>query len=171
MAGFNLDDYVDVPERITHFRERYPEGTLQSEVLELPPAFAESFVAVKAYAYRTPEDPRPGVGIAWEAVPGKTPYTKESELMNAETSAWGRAIVAVGAADTKRGVASKNEVQSRQSQPAAVQQTPEQPPPAEPLPSLMEDTFVCTETDPEGKGRKCIRTTPHAKGHAWEPAA
>jgi hypothetical protein len=55
------------------------------------------------------------VGLAWEPVPGKTSYTRDSELQNAETSAWGRAIVAVLAADTKKGIASAEEVQSRQS--------------------------------------------------------
>jgi hypothetical protein len=29
---------------------------------------------------------RPGIGMAWEPFPGRTPYTKASELMNAETS-------------------------------------------------------------------------------------
>ena len=45
-----------------------------------------------------------------QQVPGLTPYTKNSELQNAETSAWGRALVAVLAADTKEGVASADEV-------------------------------------------------------------
>ena len=31
-AGFNLDEYVDVAERIRMFSEKHPEGTLQSEV-------------------------------------------------------------------------------------------------------------------------------------------
>lgn len=54
--------------------------------------------------------------------------------------------------------------------PPAVQKAPEQPASAEAQPSLMEGTFVCTEKDPEGKGRKCVRTTPHAKGHSWAAA-
>ena len=45
-----------------------------------------------------------------------TPYTKNSELQNAETSAWGRAIVAVLAADTRKGVASRSEVEARQAE-------------------------------------------------------
>jgi hypothetical protein len=71
------------------------------------------FLAFTAAAYRTPEDPMPGLGTAWEPVPGTTPYTKDSEMMNAETSAWGRAILAVGAADTRKGIASREEVQAR----------------------------------------------------------
>jgi hypothetical protein len=109
MAKPDLSDYKEVAERIRDFRERHPEGCLQSEILDSP---RDGFVVVKAYAYRKPDDPRPGTGLAWEPVPGKTPYTKDSELMNAETSAWGRAIIAVGASDAKQ-IASADEVRNR----------------------------------------------------------
>ncbi len=104
-------DYVDVSERIQEFRAKYPDGTLQSEIVASP---FDGFVVVKAYAYRTADDPTPGTGLAWEPVPGPTPFTKDSELQNAETSAWGRALIAVGAADAKRGIASANEIRNRQ---------------------------------------------------------
>lgn len=106
------DDYVEVNERILEFRDKYPDGVLQAEIVPCP---FEGFLAVKAYAYRTPDDPLPGTGMAWEPVPGKTNFTRDSELMNAETSAWGRALIAVGAADAKRGIASANEVRNRSS--------------------------------------------------------
>jgi hypothetical protein len=111
-------DYVDVAERIRMFRELYPEGSLRPANLENPfwvedvPNVGPRLVYVAA-AYRHPLDPAPGIGSAWEPLPGKTPYTRDSELMVAETSAWGRAIVAALAADTKRGVASSEEVQAR----------------------------------------------------------
>jgi hypothetical protein len=54
--------------------------------------------------------------MAWEIFPGRTPYTRGSELQNAETSAWGRAIIAVGAADAKRGIASRQEVEARRAE-------------------------------------------------------
>jgi hypothetical protein len=104
--GFNLDDYIDVPERIKQFSAKFPNGSLQSEITRL-----EDGWLCKAYAYRTADDPRPGIGHAFEPAPGKTPYTKDSEAMNAETSAWGRAIVALGF-ETKN-IASANEVRSR----------------------------------------------------------
>lgn len=113
MAGFNIDDYVDVAERIAVFKAQYPEGSLQSDLrYQEQPAgwFAQ------AKAYRTPDDPTPGVGHAFEPVPGKTPYTKDSECMNAETAAWGRAIVALGFPTKK--IASAQEVRARQSSPA-----------------------------------------------------
>ena len=108
---FDMGDYKEVAERIQDFRAMFPEGTLQSEVLTSP---VDGFVLVKGYAFRHPDDARPGIGLAWEPVPGKTPYTRDSEIMNAETSAWGRAIIAVGASDAKR-VASANEVRNRQA--------------------------------------------------------
>lgn len=114
------EGYIDVAERIAEFRGKYPDGSFQPANPDRPYAIEQigdkTFVAVVAAAYRTPDDPRPGIGMAWEPLPGPTPFTKDSELQNAETSAWGRAIVAALAADTKRGVASANEVRNRQGQ-------------------------------------------------------
>lgn len=119
----SLDDYVDVATRIAEFRAKYPDGYLAPlnpaqpfKVLTVGPD-DKMFIAVVAAAYRQPGDTSPGVGMAWEPFPGRTPYTKDSELMNAETSAWGRAIIALGAADAKRGIASREEVRNRQDNP------------------------------------------------------
>lgn len=127
MATFQdgLKDYVDVAERISIFREKYPTGCLQpanlNEPLQVFNLDGKAYVLYTACAYRTPDDTRPGVGIAWELVPGATSFTRGSEAMNAETAAWGRAIVAVLAADTKRGVASAQEVNNRQEFDEALQ--------------------------------------------------
>lgn len=107
-------DYIDVAARIVEFREQYPTGSLQQLDVQFLDFAGKSWVVYTAAAYRTPDDERPGHGTAWEPVPGPTNFTRDSELQNAETSAWGRALVAVLAADTKRGVASANEVQARQ---------------------------------------------------------
>lgn len=120
MSNFKLnDDYVDVAERIVEFREKYPAGSLQpadlSKPFEVITIGSQDFVVVVAAAYRTADDQRPGIGMAYETFPGRTPYTKNSELQNAETSAWGRAIVAALAADTKRGIASAQEMRGRGS--------------------------------------------------------
>ena len=123
--AFQLDDYVTVAERIEQFREKYPDGSLQCEwQLLLVPTLVKGedgqwtpaerpIIVAKAYAYRNQDDQRPGIGHAQEPIPGKTPYTRDSEIQNAETSAWGRAIVAVLAADTRKGVASRDEVAAR----------------------------------------------------------
>lgn len=113
-------DYIDVAERIQIFRDRYPDGSLQpadpTQPYSLLTIGEQQFVVVVAAAYRNPEDPRPGIGMAQEQIPGRTPYTRGSELQNAETSAWGRAIVAALAADTKKGVASADEVRNRRAE-------------------------------------------------------
>jgi len=111
---------VPVAERILSFRERFPEGTLRpadpSQPFRLVEVNGETFLAYTAAAYRTPDDPAPGIGCAWEPVPGKTNFTRNSELQNAESSAWGRAIIAVGAADAKKGIASSEDVRNRRAE-------------------------------------------------------
>lgn len=121
MGKFDMDaDYNEVKFRIVEFREKHPEGSLQPADLASPYRIesiaGETYLVVVAAAYRTAEDVRPGIGMAYEVFPGETPYTKGSELMNAETSAWGRAIVAALAADTSKSVASAHEVRNRQAE-------------------------------------------------------
>ena len=120
MAGID-EDYVDVGTRVAEFRRQFPHGSLSRIAPDgtlVPIALQEfggkAWVIYTAFAYRTPDDAYPGVGTAWEQVPGPTNFTRDSELQNAETSAWGRAMVAALAVDTKRGVASSDEVRARQ---------------------------------------------------------
>jgi hypothetical protein len=111
----SLDDYVDVATRIADFRKKHPDGSLRGD-WRIVQVGDQWYVAYRAEAWRTPDDPAPGIGTAWELVPGRTPYTRGSELQNAETSAWGRAIIACGASDSKRGVASREDVQWREAE-------------------------------------------------------
>jgi hypothetical protein len=121
MADYNdrLSDYVDVAERIKLFREKHPEGSLQpvdpSKPYDIVTIADKTFIVYISAAYRTPDDTRPGIGSAWECFPGKTSFTKDSELMNAESSSWGRAILAALAADSKK-IASREEVRNRQAE-------------------------------------------------------
>ncbi|HLP97635.1 MAG TPA: hypothetical protein VK149_04240 [Sideroxyarcus sp.] len=111
-------DYIDVASRIVEFREKYPEGSLQQQSLEFVRDFAgKDWVVYTAAAYRSPEDTLPGIGTAWEPVPGPTQFTRDSEVQNAETAAWGRAMVAALAVDTRKGIASQEEVRNRQAEP------------------------------------------------------
>lgn len=103
-------DYIEVHERVKAFYERYPSGSLQTEYT-WDDRDGERWLVVKAWAYRDPEDTKPGIGHAWEQVPGRTPYTRGSELMVGETSAWGRALAALGIA-VHRGIASAAEVRA-----------------------------------------------------------
>lgn len=115
--AFDMGDYKEVSERISDLFAKHPEASLRGTYETLTLA-DKTYIAYRAECYRTPDDPAPGVGTAWEEFPGKTPYTKGSELQNAETSAWGRAIVAVGASESKK-VASANEVLSARSRQTA----------------------------------------------------
>ncbi|MGH3094825.1 MAG: hypothetical protein ACRDMV_02350 [Streptosporangiales bacterium] len=136
--AWDASQYVDVATRIAEFRQQYPDGSLQPLNTDRPfwietltgsdkdgkPAVEQTFICYAAAAYRTPEDPRPGVGLAYEVFPGRTNFTRGSELQNAETSAWGRAIIAALAADSKAGVASEEEVRNRVAEREPVQRYP-----------------------------------------------
>jgi hypothetical protein len=115
-------DYKSVVERIADFKEKHPEGCLRPADPAIPYRIEtigdKTFVVVVAAAFRSPDDPSPGIGIAWEPFPGPTNFTRDSELQNAETSAWGRAIVAVLASESK-SVASQDDLNNRGSGEAA----------------------------------------------------
>lgn len=86
----DLQGYVDVAARLRMMHDRYPDLRL----VETPPTVVtvgeRLFIAVTVTAYRTPDDPVPAVATAWEPFPGRTPYTRDSEMMNCATSALGR---------------------------------------------------------------------------------
>jgi len=106
-----LENYVDVPQRIKLFYEKYPEGSLQMDPdLQFQTVGDQIIVIGRAYAYRNPQDEKPGVGTAQEYLPGKTNFTRGSEIQNLETSCWGRAIGALGIGIDK-AIASKEEVE------------------------------------------------------------
>ena len=98
--------YVEVADRIREFRDKYPGGSLRPVNVAKPFEIVNigdlTFIVYVALALRGPEDLNPGVGSAWVRFPGLTNYTRNSELQNAETSAWGRAIVASLGADARR---------------------------------------------------------------------
>jgi hypothetical protein len=123
MAYQKTNDYVEVADRIKEFREQYPTGSLTQVNLQFIDFAGKSWVVYTAAAYRTPDDLQPGIGTAWEPVPGATPYTKNSEVQNAETAAWGRAMVAALAVDTKK-IASADEVRNRQAERATPADAP-----------------------------------------------
>jgi hypothetical protein len=108
----NMNDYVDVAQRIAQLKEVFPEASLQpydpNKPYDIVEVAGKTYVVYTAACYRDPHDIRPGVACAWEQIPGKG-MTAGSELMVCETSAWGRAIVAAMKTATKR-IASKQEV-------------------------------------------------------------
>ena len=109
-----LKDYIEVKDRIAEFYRRFEHGSLQFEFNGTMEVAGQTIIWGRAYAYRSQDDLKPGIGTAWELVPGKSSFSRGSELMVLETSAWGRAIAALGIAVSK-SVASKNEVMRAQS--------------------------------------------------------
>ncbi len=113
---FDLGDYVDVKERVRLFYERWPEGALVTdEAYMSQDPDGKVRVWCKALAYRTPGDEHPGVGWSTLEVPGSTPYTKGAEVENTETSAWGRAIGALGIGIVK-SIATTDEIANKEGE-------------------------------------------------------
>jgi hypothetical protein len=106
-----LENYVDVPQRIKLFYEKYPEGSLQMDPnLKFQQVGDQLIVIGQGLAFRHPDDMRPGIGTAQEYLPGKTNFTRGSEIQNLETSCWGRAIGALGIG-IEKSVATREEVE------------------------------------------------------------
>lgn len=108
-----LEGYVEVKDRIKQFYDKHPDGRLVTAEVLMHDAAGKQRVQVKALAYRTVDDPLPAVGYSWMELPGTTPYTRGSELENTETSAWGRAIGALGIGIDK-SIASQQEVAGKE---------------------------------------------------------
>ncbi len=95
--------YVEVNERLKHFRSTYTGYSLTSEVVDIN----DTSITIKATIYDDKQNPIAS-GIAQE-VKGSSFINKTSYVENCETSAWGRALANFGIGiDT--AVASYNEV-------------------------------------------------------------
>jgi hypothetical protein len=171
-VSFDLDSYTDVAERIRLFYEKYPDGRLTTVDWQVQPDLGgKAYVWVHAKAYRNPDDPLPGDGIAWEPVPGPSKFTEDSELMNAQTAAWGRAIVALGF-ETKK-IASKQEVQARTNGDAhGLQASRADSVPAKPLEEALLDPASVVVHFSKNKGKTLGELTERQLSWyatQWEP--
>lgn len=101
------DDYIEVKDRIVEFYAKHADGRIVTEIVELGAAR----VTVRASVFRGPggETAPAGVGHSFMAIPGSTPFTRGSELENAETSAVGRALAMAGIS-AHRGVSTSSEI-------------------------------------------------------------
>ncbi len=108
----DLSNYVDVPTRFAMALERWPELRLIENRPEVITVNDKVFIAVTVQAWRTPDDPIPAQATAWEPIPGLTPFTRNSEMMNASTSALGRVLGFMMSFGPK--MASVEEVRNRQ---------------------------------------------------------
>lgn len=113
MAAPDLSNYVDVATRIKLLTEKYPNASVLCTEPKVVNIDGHTFIEVSAFIKCNDDHERTAKASAWEPFPGKTPYTRDSEMMNAETSAIGRAIGALGIGLTG-SMASQNEVANRQ---------------------------------------------------------
>jgi hypothetical protein len=114
VSGFNLGDYVDVPTRLAMALAKFPELRIQESRPHIIEVEQQKYVEISCTVWRDANDTNPMVAYCWEQIPGKTPYTRGSEMMNASTSCLGRALGFLGMGIGK-SIASRDEVQIAQS--------------------------------------------------------
>lgn len=101
MARFNLDDYIDVAERIDQFYEKYPNGRIITELLNVDGWNGkQSQFIVKSYMYDG--DVLLATGLAEESFSNSGP-NQTSALENAETSSIGRCAANLNFSTTRAG--------------------------------------------------------------------
>ena len=117
MAG-KPEGYQEVAERIHAFYVKYPEGSIRTESVEFVQVAGKDYVLVKAAVYRHQDDQHPGTGTAMDPIPGLTPFTKNAEVENCETSSWGRALASIGLGGRK--IATADEVAVKRARPDTI---------------------------------------------------
>jgi hypothetical protein len=133
-ANDRFKDYIPVAERVELFYADYPEGRINTAIMEHDAE--RGFILMRAEVYRQKDDALPSsTGHAYE-VRGEGHVNKTSYIENCETGAVGRAIALLGY-EVKRGIASREEMQKADRMPENVKQMPytnqtqKQPPPAQ----------------------------------------
>ena len=124
----NLDNYVDVPARLRLALADHPQLRVQELPAELVDWPGGPVLLCTVKVWRDLEDTHPAIATCTEAIPGRTPYTKGSELMNGMTSALGRALGYMGSG-IAHSIASTHEVVAAQhrQQPTDATEAPEMP--------------------------------------------
>ena len=108
----NLDGYVTVNERLKLALAKYPDLRVEELPFDIVDIGGQTNLHCTVRVYTTPDDTRPVLGSVLEPIPGRTPYTRNSELMVGMTSALGRALGYLGFGIDK-GIASNDEVAAR----------------------------------------------------------
>ena len=99
-------DYVMVKDRIIHFNEHYPNGSIRTELIEM----TDRFIVKSTVIPDVDKPERYFTGHAEEVI-GSSQINKTSALENCETSAIGRALGCMGIG-VEDSFASANEVQN-----------------------------------------------------------
>ena len=66
--GFNMDDYVDVAERLRILKEKHPEAVLRpfdpAQPYKVETIDDQTFIVYTAICMKTPTDPSPAIAVA-----------------------------------------------------------------------------------------------------------
>jgi hypothetical protein len=138
MARFNLDDYIDVAERIQQFYERYPNGRITTELLNTANwEGKQTQFIVKSYMYDG--DTLLATGLAEESF-GNSGPNQTSALENAETSSIGRCAANLNFSTTRSGARQRP---SRQEMEKVQRGTePAEPTPLDNMKRMLGDTYT-----------------------------
>jgi hypothetical protein len=113
MPRFNLEDYVDVAERIRRFYKQYPEGRIITRLESLPDDFTQC--RFKAEVFRDSAEGRSPDATGWAfEIAGSGGANQTSHGENCETSAIGRALANLGFVTTSEQRASRQEMEKVQ---------------------------------------------------------
>lgn len=99
MAYFDLSQYQTVQERIDLFWAKYPEGRLNLDIVSM----TDTQVVMKAEVFLNKDDSFPAAVDYAEERLGSSPVNKTSFVENCATSAYGRAISALGGQFSPKG--------------------------------------------------------------------
>ncbi len=105
MANFDLSNYIPVNDRVDKFWKKYPEGSIETEIVK----WEKDVITMKAKVFKNASDTHPAAtGHAYEK-DGTGFVNKTSAVENCETSVVGRALAIMGF-DVQKSIASKEEV-------------------------------------------------------------
>lgn len=110
MANFNLDNYVDVQDRINKFWSENPNGRILTEIRSSPDNFTKVVFFAAVYKDKTQPEPD-ATGWAGEEQGQGGMANKTSWHENCETSAIGRAFANMGYATSRDDRPSRQEMQ------------------------------------------------------------
>lgn len=93
MARFNLNDYVEVKDRLPLFFKDHPDGRIDTTIEHLDFSSKPAVVVIKAFIYKDHETAVPlATGLAYEKEGVGGMANKTAFVENCETSAIGRAL-------------------------------------------------------------------------------